>query len=58
VEAIDRGWDGLGTGEWIALRKRRDKNMRYQQNLTDWQIAFIVIGNQQWPVLLITWIGS
>ncbi len=28
-----------------------DKNMRYQQNLTGRRIAFIVIGNQQWPIL-------
>ncbi len=28
-----------------------DKNMRYQQNLTGRKIAFVVIGNQQWPTL-------
>jgi hypothetical protein len=28
-----------------------DKNMRYQQNLKSQEIAFVVIGNQQWPVL-------
>jgi hypothetical protein len=28
-----------------------DKNMRYQQNLTGRKIAFVVIGNQQWPIL-------
>jgi len=28
-----------------------DKNMRYQQNLTDRKIAFVVLGNQQWPIL-------
>jgi hypothetical protein len=25
--------------------------MRYQQNLTGRKIAFVVIGNQQWPTL-------
>jgi len=25
--------------------------MRYQQNLTDRKIAFVVLGNQQWPIL-------
>jgi hypothetical protein len=25
--------------------------MRYQQNLTGRKIAFVVIGNQQWPIL-------
>ena len=28
-----------------------DKNMRYQQDLKDRKIAFVVIGNQQWPTL-------
>jgi hypothetical protein len=28
-----------------------DKNIRYQQNLTGRKIAFVVLGNQQWPVL-------
>jgi hypothetical protein len=28
-----------------------DKNIRYQQNLTGRKIAFVVLGNQQWPTL-------
>lgn len=28
-----------------------DKNLRYQQNLKARKIAFLVIGNQQWPTL-------
>jgi hypothetical protein len=28
-----------------------DKNVRYQQDLTGRKIAFVVIGNQQWPTL-------
>jgi hypothetical protein len=59
VEAIDRGWDRLVNGELIAAAEREgfdvllttDKNMRYQQNLKNRRIAFIVLGNQQWPVL-------
>ncbi len=59
VEAIERGWDRLVNGELIAaaeaagfeLMLTTDKNMRYQQNLTGRRIAFIVIGNQQWPIL-------
>jgi hypothetical protein len=59
VEAIERGWDRLVNGELIAepaaagfeLLMTTDKNMRYQQNLTGRKIAFLVIGNQQWPVL-------
>jgi hypothetical protein len=27
------------------------QNMRYQQNLKGRKIAFVVIGNQQWPTL-------
>jgi len=59
VEAIERGWDRLLNGELIAtaesagfeLLLTTDKNIRYQQNLKDRKIAFVVIGNQQWPVL-------
>ena len=59
VEALERGWDTLVNGELIAaaeaagfeLLLTTDKNMRYQQNLTGRRIAFVVIGNQQWPTL-------
>ncbi len=59
VEAIERGWDRLANGELIAaaeaagfeLLVTTDKNIRYQQNLTGRKIAFVVIGNQQWPTL-------
>ena len=59
VEAIERGWDRLLNGELIAaaeaagfeLLLTTDKNMRYKQNLQGRKIAFVVIGNQQWPTL-------
>ena len=59
VEAIERGWDRLLNGELIAAAEAAgfeillttDKNMRYQQNLKGRRIAFVVIGNQQWPTL-------
>jgi hypothetical protein len=59
VEAIERGWDRLANGELIAaaeaagfeLLLTTDKNMRYQQNLTGQKLAFVVVGNQQWPTL-------
>jgi hypothetical protein len=59
VEAIERGWDRLTNGDLITAAEAEgfdvllttDKNMRYQQNLTGRKIAFIVIGNQQWPTL-------
>jgi hypothetical protein len=51
--------DGPTNGELIAaaeaagfeLLLTTDKNMRYQQNLKGRKIAFVVIGNQQWPTL-------
>lgn len=59
VEAMERGWDRLVNGELIAaaeaagfeLLLTTDKNMRYQQNLKGRKLAFVVIGNQQWPTL-------
>jgi hypothetical protein len=59
VEAIERGWDRLANGELIAaaeaagaeLLLTTDKNMRYRQDLTNWKLAFVVLGNQQWPTL-------
>jgi hypothetical protein len=59
VEAIERAWDRLLNGELIAaaeaagfdLPLTTDKNIRYQQNLEARKIAFVVIGNQQWPTL-------
>jgi hypothetical protein len=48
-----------GYGELIAVAEAAgfdllvttDKNIRYQQNLTGRKIAFVVLGNQQWPIL-------
>lgn len=59
VEAIERGWERTSNGELIAaaeaagfdLLLTTDKNLRYQQNLEGRKIAFVVIGNQQWPTL-------
>jgi hypothetical protein len=59
VEAIERGWDRLVNGELIAVAEEAgfdvllttDKNIRYQQNLKGRRIAFVVLGNQQWPTL-------
>jgi hypothetical protein len=59
VEAIERGWDRLVNGELITaaeaagfeLLLTTDKNIRYQQNLTSRRIAFVVLGNQQWPTV-------
>jgi len=52
------GWDRL-TGDLLAKAENAgfevlvtpDKNIRYQQNLSNRKIAIVVIGNAQWPVL-------
>lgn len=59
VEVIERGWERLVNGELIAAAEAAgfevllttDKNIKYQQNLTGRKIAFVVLGNQQWPTL-------
>ena len=59
VTAQARGWDRLSNGELLAEAEKEgfevlvttDKNLRYQQNLSDRRIAIVVIGNSLWPVL-------
>jgi hypothetical protein len=59
VEAFERGWDRFLNGQLIAAAEAAgfevlvttDKNIRYQQNLRARKIAFVVLGNQQWPTL-------
>ena len=59
VEAIERGWDRIVNGELLMaaetagfeLLLTTGKNMRYPQNLKGRKIAFVVIGNEQWPKL-------
>jgi hypothetical protein len=51
------GWHELRNGELIKkaeeagyeLLLTTDKNIQYQQNLSDRKIAIVVLGNQQWP---------
>jgi hypothetical protein len=51
------GWHELENGELIERAESAgyeillstDKNIRYQQNLTDRKIALVVLGNSQWP---------
>jgi len=58
-KAKDMGWDKLGNGELLAAAENAgfemllttDKNIRYQQNLAIRNIAVVVLGNAQWPVL-------
>ena len=51
------GWHELKNGELLRQAEEAgydvlltsDKNIRYQQNLSDRKIAIVVLGNQQWP---------
>lgn len=57
--SADLGWDRLRNGDLLAAAEQAgyelllttDKNLRYQQNLRDRQIAIVVIGYSQWPAL-------
>ncbi len=57
--AAELGWDKLGNGELLQAAEEAgfqvlvtpDKNMRYQQNLAGINIAVVVLGCPQWPVL-------
>ena len=59
TEARDRGWDRLVNGDLLTAAEAAgfevfvtaDKNLRYQQNLSAWRLAIVVIGNAQWRVL-------
>jgi hypothetical protein len=59
VEAVERGWERLLNGALLdaaeaaryELLVTADKNLRYQQNLTNRKIAIVALKNAQWPVL-------
>ena len=58
-DAKSLGWDTLSNGDLLNAAEAAgfdvlltsDKNIRYQQNLTGRNIAIVVLGNPQWPVL-------
>lgn len=55
--AFERGWSTLTNGELLAAAEHggfevmvtTDMNLRYQQNLTDRQIAIVVLSTTSWP---------
>lgn len=57
--AWQRGWDKLKNGDLLKAAEDAgfevlvtpDKNIRYQQNLKNYAIAIVVLGNAQWPLL-------
>jgi hypothetical protein len=58
--AAQQGWDRLKNGDLLNaaetaefnLLLNTDKNMRYQQNLAGRKIAVLVLGQQDWGLLL------
>jgi hypothetical protein len=59
TEARARGWDELGNGELLTVAEAAgfevlvttDRNIRYQQNLTNRKIAVVVLGKGRWSVI-------
>jgi len=57
--AAQQAWDTLKNGDLLLAAEEAgfdlflttDKNIRYQQNLTERKIAIVVLGLQQWPEL-------
>ena len=58
-EARSRGWDTLRNGELLDAAEAAgfdvfvtpDRNIRYQQNLTNRKIAVVVLGNGRWRLI-------
>jgi hypothetical protein len=59
TEARTRGWDTLSNGELLAAAEaagfhlflKTDKNIQYQQKLSDRKIAIVVIGKARWGLI-------
>lgn len=58
-EARLHGWDTLGNGELLDVAEAAgfelflttDRNIRYQQNLTDRRIAIMVLSKARWRLI-------
>ena len=58
-EARSHGWDTLRNGELLEAAElagfevfvTTDRNLRYQQNLTNRKIAVVVLGNGRWRLI-------
>jgi hypothetical protein len=59
IEARARGWDALENGELLAaaegagfhLLLTTDRDIQYQQNLSNRKIAIIVLGKTRWRLI-------
>jgi hypothetical protein len=54
----EQGWPGITNGELVQLADGNfdvlvlaDKNLRYQQNLSQRQIAFLELPTNRWPLV-------
>lgn len=54
----EQGWSGITNGELVQLADGRfdglilmDKNLRYQQNLSQRQLAFVELPTNRWPLV-------
>jgi predicted nuclease of predicted toxin-antitoxin system len=54
-----QGWSGMTNGELVQCADGNfdvlvlaDKNLRYQQNLSQRQIAFVELPTNRWPLLV------
>lgn len=56
--AAQQGWSTLTNGELLRAAEAAgfdillttDKNLEFQQSLSEFKLAIIVIGNAQWPI--------
>ena len=59
TEARARGWEELENGELLTVAEAAgfevlvttDKNLSYQQNLSDRKIALVVLGQGRWSLI-------
>jgi hypothetical protein len=60
VETVyENGWSRMRNGELLNLAEMQgfeiflttDQNLKYQQNLTDRQIAIVVLPSTSWPII-------
>lgn len=54
--AFEMGWAALDNGELLRAAEAEfevfittDRNLRYQQNLTGWRLAILVLPTTSWP---------
>ena len=54
--AYEMGWAALDNGELLRAAEAEfevfittDRNLRYQQNLTGWRLAILVLPTTSWP---------